>query len=224
MNIRLIGSLAAAVTLLVTANPSLAQGQGGRRGGNRGGATSLLSMPEVQKELKIEQAQIELLNGLRTAQGGTDRQALRNLPREEREKKMTEMRADQEKKVREILDEKQVARLKQLQVQQDGARALAEQPVADALKLTPAQRDTIRTTVEAERTALRGAFGNLANGGARPTAEERQAAMQKFRDARTANDAKILGVLTPEQKKQFESLKGAPFTFPARGQRTRQMQ
>ena len=37
-----------------------------------------------------------------------------------------------------------------------------------------------------------------------------------MREARTATDAKLNAILTDAQKKQFQAMQGAPFTFPQR--------
>jgi Spy/CpxP family protein refolding chaperone len=213
----------ATVAVAAVAGSSFAQegGRGGRRG-SRGGS-SLLSMPEVQKELNLQQAQIDLLQALRQNRQGGDRESLRSLSREERTKRFTAMRLEREKKVAEILDAKQVARLKQLELQQAGPRALGQKDVADALKLTPDQRQKVDAAVQAERETMRQAFagfggrnGGNANGGTQPTPEQRQQAFQKMREMRAATATKLNAVLTDGQKKQFQSMQGAPFQFPER--------
>ena len=206
--------LAAAVVLSI-AGPSSAQqqGQGRRRGGfGGGGALQLLNIAEVQTELKLQPAQIELLKAV----GGErlDRAALQNLSQEERTKLFATRRAEQDKKIAEILDAKQMARLKQLEIQQAGLHGVTQMTTAEALKLTADQKSKIDAILMSEREANRGLFGG--NNGQRPTAEERQALFTKLREARTANDLKIAAILTDPQKKSFEAMKGAEFKFPER--------
>ena len=217
-----------ALALVMAAGPSFAQAQQGQRQGrgNRGGRgpTSLLFMPEVQKELKLDQAQIDLLQGLRTQRGTGNRQDTQNLSPEERRQRLTQMRADQEKKIAEILNAGQVKRLKELDIQQSGYRSLERKDVADQLKLSSAQQTQIQTILQADREAMQAAFqGRRGQNGQRPSQEDRQAAFQKFQDQRKATDAKLGAVLNDSQKKQFEQMKGAAFTFPQRqpGQRRR---
>ena len=62
----------------------------------------------------------------------------------------------------------------------------------------------------------RAAFQGFQGGGGQPSPEQFQQARQKMTEIRTATDAKILGVLTDAQKKQFETMKGAAFKFPER--------
>src|SRR4051812_36553879 len=88
-----------AVLVIGAAAPSFAQGQGQGQGRRRGGGfgrgggpTGLLRMPEVQKELKLEQAQIDLVNALQTPQG--NRQDFQNLSPEERRTRFAQLRAE----------------------------------------------------------------------------------------------------------------------------------
>jgi hypothetical protein len=211
-----------AVLVIGAAAPSFAQGQGqGRRGGRGfGGPTGLLRMPEVQKELKMEQAQIDLVNALQTPQG--NRQDFQNLSQDERRARFAQMRAEQEKKVAEILNKDQMARLKQLEIQQAGVRALNEQAVADQLKLSADQKSKIQKINDEERASMQQIFqGFRGNNGQQPSQEERQAAFQKMQELRTANETKITAVLTDAQKKQFEAMQGPKFTFPQRQGRRR---
>jgi Spy/CpxP family protein refolding chaperone len=206
---------AAALTaaMIVTALPAEAQGQG-RRGGRGGG--NILSIPEVQKELKLEAAQIELLNALN--QGGRgNRESFQNMTPEQRREAFAKLRAEREKKVAEILDAKQVARLKQLELQQDGLRSIRRDDVALQLKLTADQKQKIDAALDAEREGQRAAFeGFRGNNGQRPSAEQIQAARAKMTELRTSTDAKLNAVLTDPQKAQWKTMIGAPFTFPER--------
>lgn len=203
--------------IVTTAVPALAQGQGRGRGfGGRGGG-NLLAIPEVQKELKLEQAQIELLNSLNQNRQGFDRQSFQNLTPEQRRERFAQLRAEREKKVAEILDAKQVARLKQLELQRQGTRALGRDEVTNQLKLSADQKQKIEAALSGEREAMRSAFqGFRGNDGQRPTPEQLQAARQKMTELRTATEAKLNAILTDGQKAQWKAMQGAPFTFPQR--------
>jgi hypothetical protein len=220
------------VALSLIAGSAFAQGggRGGRGfgGGDGGSMLGLLRIPEVQKELKLEATQIELLNQLATEARNQPRpsfEGFQNLTPEEREKRIAELRAarekanaEQEKKIATILEPQQVTRVRQLQIQQAGIRALGRKEVADQLKLTPDQRQKIQAALDEERTAQRTAFQGF-QGGQQPTDAQREEARKKLADARTAAEAKLNAVLTPAQKQQFESMKGAAFTFPERQRR-----
>lgn len=151
-------------------------GFGGQRGG--AGALQLIGREEVRKELKITEEQQGIIRELQTSSRPNFRElfgeGFRDLSREDREKKLAELRTSSEKKSKEaeadlyglILDEGQASRLKQIVLQQKGNRALTEPATAKALGLSSAQVTKIKTATAAgqkkqqELTAgLRGAFG-----------------------------------------------------------------
>jgi len=208
-----------AVLALMAATGASAQGQRGPGGRGGGGAASLLAMPEVQKELKLDEAQLDLLKqlGAELQQKG---QALfqnsQSLSDDERRKRFTDFRAESDKKIGEILDAKQKTRLKELELQQGGLRVLGRTDVQDTLKLTADQKAKIQATLDSERTTMQKAFEEFRAGGQNMTDEQRRQAFAKFGEMRTATDAKLGMVLTEPQKKQFQTMQGAPFTFPER--------
>src|SRR5688500_13451482 len=156
------------IALVSAAGSAMAQGfrGGGFRGG---GASGLVMIPEVQKELKLDPAQIDLLKQLGEETRAKMRemfQSSQGLSEEERGRKFREFGQQQEKNINDILDAKQKARLKQLELQQAGNRALDRKEVADALKLTPDQRSKVQSAVTAEREAMRALFEGFRGGGA----------------------------------------------------------
>ncbi|MCC2671825.1 MAG: periplasmic repressor CpxP [Armatimonadetes bacterium] len=157
----------------------------------------------------------QLLKGLNN--GGFNRETFQNLSQEERTKKFAELRAQREKQIAEILNAKQVSRLKQLEIQQAGTRALDRKDVQDALKLTADQKAKIDAAQAAEREAMQPIFQSFrGNNGQQTTDAQRDEIRKKMTEIRTGTETKVLAVLTADQKKQFESLKGAAFTFPER--------
>ena len=215
--------LCAGMALFIASNADAQQqGRRGNRGGNRGGASQLLQITEVQKELKLDDAQIDLLKQLNMElrdKGQSLFQSAQNLAPEERDKKFAEFRVESEKKIGEILDAKQKARLRQLELQQSGMRGLSRTDVQDELKLTPDQRAKIKAAVDSERDEMRKAFEGFRAGGQNMTQEQRQEAFKKFGEVRTATDGKLGVVLTDAQKKQYQTMQGAAFTFPQRQRR-----
>ncbi len=233
-----MANLLAVGLALTLAAPAFAQGQGqGRPGGGRGfggfgfrggfdgGATGLLRIPEVQKELKLDQTQVELLDQLNKEMDDKRRamfQSGGDLTPEQRRERFTQLRPqmeklqqDQEKKVAEVLDAKQMARLKQLGIQRAGIQALSRTEVQDQLKLSADQRQKIAAAQQQMGEAMRTLFQPGANG-QRPSREQFAELRTKMDQMRAQNDAKILAILTAPQKQQFEAMKGAPFTFPER--------
>ena len=176
----------------------------------------MIGREEVRKELKITEEQQGIIRELQTSSRPNFRELLgniRDLSREEREKKFAELRASSEKKSKEaeadlyglILDEGQATRLKQIVLQQKGNRALTEPATAKALGLSAAQVTKIKAATTAgqkkqqELTAgLRNAFGGRGQRGKkddkskdkkdtkRPSREE---LTKRFADLRTKGEA-----------------------------------
>jgi Spy/CpxP family protein refolding chaperone len=132
-------------------------------------------------------------------------------------------RARQEKaKLAEILLPHQMKRLTEIYIQVAGVNALQDEDIAKELGITDAQTGAIASIRDANREAMRGLFGPPGGGPGGPGGEgDREAMMARFREAqakmeeaRKAGDAKILAVLTAEQKAKFEEMKGAKFELP----------
>ena len=190
---------------------------GGGRGGGAPGALQLIGREEVRKELKISEEQQGIIREL-SQSARPDFRALfggnfRDLSREDREKKLAELRKTSEKKSKEaeadlyglILDEAQAKRLKQIVLQQKGNRALTEPEVAKALGLSAAQVVKIKMTMESSQkkqqalfAGLGGAFGgrrrsgDKGDKGAKKTERKRQSReeiQKRFADLRTKGEA-----------------------------------
>ena len=225
----------------------------GGRGQGAPGALQLIGREEVRKELKISEEQQGIIRELQQSARPDFRALLggnfRDLSREDREKKMTELRKTSEKKSKEaeadlyglILDEPQSKRLKQIVLQQKGNRALTEAETAKALGLTAAQIAKIKMTMEAGQKKQQGLLAGLGFGGRsragqkgqkgqpksterkRPSREEIQKRFTEMRTKgeaiRAETDKAIAGVLTAQQKTKFEALKGPKFELARRSTR-----
>jgi hypothetical protein len=209
-------------------------GGGGFFGGPGGGGLGmLLQIPEVQTELKIDATQKELLDQLNMEnrdkmralfqQGGFGRPGGQGgapdpAARAEFGKKMAAMQAEQSKAIGEVLDAKQMARLKQLGVQREGTRALGRPEVQDQLKLSADQRQKVTAAFDGERQAMQAMFESFRPQEGQPPSEEQRAEFgKKMQAARTTAEANALAVLSEGQKTQFKALQGAPFKFPEGG-------
>jgi hypothetical protein len=179
-----------------------------------GGISWLVYIPEVQKELRVSDSQQSSLLQL-FREMGQKAEALRtqDLPREERGKRFAEFRAEYDRNIAGILDRKQFARLKELDVQRDGTRALLREDVQEDLRLTADQRGRIDQVFENLGIAFRAAYQGFENG-ATMSDSQREEARRKFEEVKATTDARLMGVLTDSQKRQFQSLQGAPFKFP----------
>ncbi|MGC8668939.1 MAG: hypothetical protein ACP5VE_12570 [Chthonomonadales bacterium] len=217
-----------AVLLAVAVCSAWAQGPGGpggRRdfmGGPMGGGLMLLNIPEVQKELKMTQPQIEKLQAKmqevrqsmrELMQGAGGPQAFGNMSNEERQKLFAKMAEISNKAAADILDTTQLKRFKQLEIQRQGAQAFRNPEVVNALQLTQEQNDKIagvlRDMMQAMRDAMQGVdFRNM-------TDDDRaklQATQKRVSDEAMS---KIQAILSDAQKAKWKEMTGAPFTFPA---------
>ncbi len=220
MKLNKIWAFGAALSLVAGVAFAQGFGGGGGRGFGGGGPLQIVMITEVQKELKIDEVQVDLLKQLSAefqpkyrelfqgfrpgGGGGGDREAI--------QAKMQALSADESKKVAEILDAKQMSRVKQLQLQRAGSMALFQPEIQTALKITPEQKTKLQGVQTEQREAMMQMFQSFQ--GQQPTPEQRQEIGKKMEDMRTQGDTKMLAVLTSDQKKQFDGMKGAPFTFP----------
>jgi Spy/CpxP family protein refolding chaperone len=223
---RVVMAVAVAALLVAAVGAVSAQGPGGRRGG-RGpmmGGLGMLRMEEVQQELKMTQPQIDKIDAAQQSlmqkmqqmfqESGVDP---RNMTAEDRQKMMPKLQELQIKAVSEILDTTQMARFKQLELQQQGTlQALGRKDVAESLKLTDEQKSKVRELQQKAREEMMSLFQG-GGGGDRPTPEEMQTRMKKMQEMRKANDEKALAVLTDAQKTRWTEMTGKPFKFPAFG-------
>jgi delta 1-pyrroline-5-carboxylate dehydrogenase len=201
----------------ILASTSWAQPPGGRQGmrgmgpmggGGPMGLLALLNNEKVQKELELVDDQKTKLTKLgeetRTAMMESFG-ALRDLSDEERGPKMQQLMKDNQektqKKLAEILMPNQLERIKQIQLQAEGAMALFNPDVVKALTVTDEQQKKLNTIRDELQTKMREARQGMQD----LSQEERQAKMQKMRDEQ---NAKLLEVLTQEQRDKFEKMKG----------------
>jgi Spy/CpxP family protein refolding chaperone len=189
------------------AQPPPARGPGGF-GLMRGEELFLLRSEVVQKDLQLTDDQKssigKLYDNVRVSLA-----RLQGLSPEERRTKMQELRKDQEEKVSSILDAKQKARVKEIELQQLGGFALADKAVAEALKLTDDQVNKIKELTDGFNKEMRDAFQAARNGG------DATAARDTFTKIRKEGSEKLLAILTDEQKASFEKMKGAKIVLPA---------
>jgi hypothetical protein len=171
----------------------------------------LLSLEQVQKELKLTEDQLakataigeklrtemrEQFAGLRDIQDVQERRA-----------KMTELGDQFDEKargqLRELLSREQMMRLFQIRTQARGAVwALNNTRVAERLKLTDEQKKKAAELQKATQDKMFEAFSQMGD----LSQEERR---EKFTKMRSEAEEKALALLTAEQKEAFEKMKGA---------------
>jgi Spy/CpxP family protein refolding chaperone len=220
---RLMGvTVASLVVCLVTSNAAMAQGRGGRGGrggpgGGFGGITFLIQNPDVQKELKLSEDQTgkikEITDALRPQRGGGG-QNFRDMTEEQRTAFFAEMQKKNEeatKKITDLLTADQNARVKQLQIWQQGTRALTDnEAVAKELSLTDDQKSALKTINEESGKKMRELFTSV---GRDATEEQRAKLGEEMATMRKETEAECMAVLTDDQKAKFTTLKGAKPDF-----------
>jgi Spy/CpxP family protein refolding chaperone len=187
-------------------------------GGMGGGPMMILGSEDVQKDIKFTDDQKEKLKDFRAKQQEA-RQALgQDATPEQRQEAGKKAAEESTKFLKDTLTEEQNKRLKEIGLQntlKTNAAALgANEEYATALKITDDQKAKIKEIGDQARKdrqdIMGGGGGGGGGGGARrqpPTPEQ-----QKKLDAlsKEASD-KIMEVLTGDQKKMLEDMKGKPF-------------
>jgi hypothetical protein len=216
------GSWAAAlalVALVAAAAEAQQRGRGGFGfggfGGQSRGLVSLAGNEAVQKDLGLSGDVVGKLNSLnddlraaRTKEystAGIDLQNFQNLSNEQRQKMQditTKLNEEFTPKLKDLLSADQMKRLKQIQVQEQGAGALTNADVAAELALTDDQKKKL-ADVQAEYGRKQ---RELFTGGG-----DIQERIAKGRELTAARDKQAVEVLTAEQKTKYEALKGSPF-------------
>ena len=194
---------------LVALLSSPAAAQGGRGFGRGGSVAFLLGNESVQKELKLDDKQLEKAKELAEKTGEEMRekfQGLGDLSPEERRAKFTEinreMTASTLKTAGEFLKPEQITRLKQISYQARGAQAFNDPEVAKKLNLTDSQKSDIQTILADSLKEM-------------PTRDDyqddREAAMKKATDVHKQALAKAVAKLNDEQQKTWKELLGSSF-------------
>lgn len=185
-------------------------GQGGFGGGRRGGGFNIAMMlgneqvrALVQKELSLSDDQVTKLQALAPQPGGGQQ----DMTDEQRAKQREELQT----KINDILNPAQEQRVKEIQLQMRGTRALTSDEVVKELGLSAKQVTDIEAALQVQRPQGGGP------GGAQPSDEDRQKMMEEFQKAREAANAKALAVLTPAQKSKWEKMLGKKFEMPMMG-------
>jgi Spy/CpxP family protein refolding chaperone len=218
----LVASLVVVATVAQTA-PAQNRGQRGRGAGGFGGPGGrganelrLLNSEQVQKEIDLLDEQKEDIQKLIESSRAQMRElfaGLRELGEEERRARFAEMREKMEsmneklqKDIGEILLPHQQERLKQIALQMQGNQALSNPEVAAKLDLSEQQKDRLAQAREDAREKMRELFSN-----AREERGDRAAAREKMTQLRADLDRQIADVLTADQKRKLDEMRGEPF-------------
>ena len=203
------------------ASVASAQQRGGRGMGRGGSIIGLLGVEAVQKELKLNDEQIEKIEaaGTKVREAMTEKYSgLRDIEdRAKRTAKMEELSKETDRmafgELRGVLEREQFMRVLQIRLQIRGAvYGLSNEYVARRLELTDDQKAKIADIKKAAAEATTKAFSGLRDA----SQEDRRAAYGKFREIRTGGDKKAVAVLTDDQKEKLEEMKGDKFEMPSR--------
>jgi Spy/CpxP family protein refolding chaperone len=200
------------------ADQAQAQRSGGR---GRGSLLGLLSIEQVQKELKLDDEAIAKVEKLREKIRGEMTEqysAARNIEdREKRSAKNAELRNQYDQKAREglrdVVAREQMMRLYQIRMQvRDVVDSLENRYVARRLELNDVQKEKLAKINKDARAKRSELFSGIRDA----SDEQRRERFEKYRKLRTETGEQALGVLTAEQKKAFEDMKGEKIELPSR--------
>ncbi|MBA4188494.1 MAG: hypothetical protein C0467_10860 [Planctomycetaceae bacterium] len=208
---------------LVVGMVSLAQAQF-RPGGFGGGPTSLVTNKAVQEDLKLSEDQITKLKewstefrkksaeimkdkGIDFGKGGFGK--IEPEMREKLDAANAEITKEAYKQLGEVLKKEQVERLKQISRQQMGANAFTNAEVVDALKLTAAQKDSVKGVTGDLQKETREIFGEFTKG--KFDVEKMQENQKKVQKLQKEYIGKLEDLLDDSQKKTWKEMKGEAF-------------
>jgi hypothetical protein len=161
----------------------------------------LLGQPAVCDDLHLDDVQRPKVKEFCSRIGKEWRESLGDVGRlspAERGRRAVERARTYEAEVNELFTPAQRLRLRQIALQAEGPGAFGEPEVVSELRLTPEQREQIRTIEEEAMVArMRG-----------PRPGKPPGALEK-----TTND-RLLAVLTEEQVRRWKALTGEPAKFP----------
>lgn len=191
----------ALVLALAVAMVSVAQAQQRQRGrGFGGGGAFLLQNEGVQKELNISDDQKTKLREAMEKVREDNKDIIakgRDMTREDFEK----LGKASNEAIAKVLDDKQMKRFRQIQLQAQGPGAFMIPDVQSKLKLSDDQKGKIRKINEESGEKMRELFQGGFN-------EETQ---KKMTDLRKETMTKATGVLNADQKKTWQEMAGKPF-------------
>jgi Spy/CpxP family protein refolding chaperone len=210
---KFLAVVAAMVIVAMAAQMAVAQnekggrrGRGGREGGPggpRGPAPMVLlaTVDTVQDALKLSDEQKEKVKTINDEMRDAMRKELENGGRPDREK-MRKVMDEASEKLNNVLDATQQKRLMGIFVQVNGAAAVMNPTVAKELNITDEQRDKLREAMgppPGGRGEGKGEAKGEGKGGG---------GAGSFRERREKMDKEVMAILTSEQQKKLEEMKG----------------
>ncbi|MCH8923761.1 MAG: hypothetical protein IIA67_11525 [Planctomycetes bacterium] len=174
---------------------------------------SLLRIPKVQEDLKLDKKQIEAIEKTFKELTAKRREIYAPIPGltpQERSKiiiaasqELVKYTTEQHKKLLAGLKAEQSKRLDQIVVQTQGMRSLDDPKIAKALAITDEQKKGMaaaRVSITQDRRKL---YVEMRGGKI-----DRTKLREKLQELAKANDRKVLDVLSKKQQEQFEKMQG----------------
>ncbi len=191
----------------------------GRSRGMGSSLARLLTIEEVQKELKLDSAVLEKAK----AYAETSQTKMREESQLIRDQGLSDadMRADlaalndqmfakDSEELAKIISADQMKRLKQLMLQQIGISAVSRKEVAEAIGIKEADRVALKKKVDDMNTANGEKMREMFSGGN----VDRDAVQKIMAENRKQLDETVLESLDDAQEAKFKELVGAEFKFP----------
>jgi hypothetical protein len=190
-------------------------------GGMGGGLMGLVNNPQVREHLKLNATQVGQLTILQEELREQARERFsgfgnfREMSQEQREARMREIQEqaqkqaqETEKKLAEILTKEQFKRAKQIELQQQGVRALQRDDIIQALGVTEEQQQKLQAVAEEVGNKRRELF----SGGFRDMTEEQRAGLrEKMQALQGELEKNSMAVLSGDQKTKLKQIMGEPF-------------
>lgn len=161
----------------------------------------LLEQKSVQQDLKLSAEHGKKIHEFADSQW-KKMQAMKDLNKEERDRRFEAMAKDDERFLKGTLSESQLKRLEQISMQVAGLLWVMRSDVAKDLNLTEEQKRKIH---ELHREAHKEAQEAFRSAG---RAEVKEV---KFNEMRMANRRRLMSALTDEQKAKWKEMSGPPF-------------
>jgi len=207
-------SVVAVGMVAALASPAWAQQQqrtpAPRGAGAALGGFNLITVPAVQKELKLDDAQVKKADALaeRMKQRfGVDRAKLKGLSPDEQLKRLPTVAGphyeEGMKGLRGFLRPEQVDRFDQILFQQRGPIAMLEPKIAQTLQITNEQAQKVAELFAQARNEQRAAV--------QAAGKDQGAAVVKVESIAADANIKAAGLLSPEQRRTWTRLTGEPF-------------
>jgi hypothetical protein len=226
------GSRFAVAGLMMVGMVALVQAQPGGFGRGGGGVTTIVTNKAVAEEVKLSEEQVTKLKewskefqkksaeimkdeGVEFGKGGKGGFGKID---EEMQKKIasatTKINAEAYKQLGDILKKEQIERVKQIERQNLGIRAFTSAEVVEALKLTDAQKSSVKGIGDDLAKETREIYADAGVGGGgkgKFDAEKFQEAQKKVQKVQKEYITKVVDVLEDAQKKTWKELVGEPF-------------